>query len=83
MKNDLFNYLKRSGIFKDNGRYEYGTSNRMLASERTEIKRAEKNRINGIPYSKKEWENIWNKLIAQRKTAPRKMNIKSVSDINN
>jgi hypothetical protein len=82
MKNDLFRYLKQSGIFKDNGRYEWNGGGRILASERTELKRAEKNKLNGIPYSKKEWDNIQQKL-AQRKIEPRRGNIRNISEVNN
>ena len=82
MKNDLFRYLKQIGVFKNNGRYESGGSGRILASERTELKRAEKNRLNGIPYSKKEWGNILKKL-QQRKAEIRKNKIRNVSEVNN
>ena len=82
MKNELFYYLRRAGIFKDNSRYSYDGLSRILASEKTEQKRAERNRLKGIPYTKKEWESIQKKL-EQRKIDPRKNNIKDVSLINN
>ena len=68
MKNDLFNYLKRSNIFKDNGRYTYGGVSRILASEATEKKRADKLRLYGTPYSDKEWKKIQSKLTLRRKS---------------
>jgi hypothetical protein len=83
MKADLFHYLKRSGIFKDNGRYEYGGVTRILASEKTELKRAEKNRLNGTPYSKNEWNNIQLKLAKRNKANLHKHSLKSIVDINN
>ena len=43
MKNDLFGALKRLGVFKDNGRYTFG-GDRIVASEKTELKRKERKR---------------------------------------
>ena len=68
MKRDLFNYLKRSGIFKNNGRYTWGGVSRILASEATEKKRAEQLRLYGVPYSEKEWKKIQSKLTLRRQS---------------
>lgn len=54
MDKNLFNWLRQSRIFKDNGRYIFGGGGRILASEKTEEKRAEKRRLAGRPYTNKE-----------------------------
>ena len=78
MEKNLFNYLTQSGIFKDNSRWGFGGTGRIMASEKTEEKRAEKRRLAGRPYTNKEWashkkhftENRRTKLSGQ--TVPRK-----------
>jgi len=82
MKAELFNYLKRSGIFKDNGRYFYGGGERILASEATENKRAEKLRLYGRPYSEKEWAKIQAKLTTRRQSKFQGEGIKSKREFN-
>ena len=57
LKNDLFSYLVKSGIFKDNNKYDISGNKISSASEKTEIRRRERNRVKfGLwrPRSKKE-----------------------------
>ena len=68
MNKNLFNYLVQARIFKNNSRYGFGGVGRILASEKTEEKRAEKRRLAGRPYTKKEWQNVEKHFTEKRRT---------------
>ena len=50
MNSDLFNYLRSRNIFKMNGRYDF-SGQRVLASEKTEARKRERNRGFIIPFA--------------------------------